>query len=186
LNKGSFAQFKVVKVTAPAPQLLTCHLKLSDKMDYEYYKNETDSVTVFSTNDTLYISYAAKANTSGEERRDYHDITVKVNLPAFDNLVVDGTEVVIDSLPASANMSVTLRNNGVIKDGSEKKKPGSTKVSPAVKATKKPIAQVTAKRTSDSKNAGNNEKIDAVQTDRLDLFNVDTKYLLIYSLLDRI
>src|SRR5438128_12559941 len=54
IRSGSFTAFKVVKVVAPVPDLLTCHLKQSVNMNYSYYNdNSKDSVMVFTNNDTL-------------------------------------------------------------------------------------------------------------------------------------
>lgn len=134
MRSGSFTAFKVVKVLAPGPDFFTCHLKLSDNMNYRYYNDGSkDSVMVFNSNDTLYINYVdGQRKTDQNDKRNFNTIEVNVNLPVFNNLVVDGAVVIIDSLPASmGNLSVTLKNNGVIRDGSENRARENAKVSPA-------------------------------------------------------
>jgi hypothetical protein len=139
LRSGSFAAYKVVKVISADPEFLTCKLTLSNKMDYSYYHTpKDDSVEVFSASDTLFIKY--KAETTNEKiRRGYNEKLVNVHLPALTNLVVDGASVIVDSLPASNNLSVTLRNNGEIKDGTEKR-PQEAKPTTAVSTKKDKVA----------------------------------------------
>ena|SRR5215218_5255738 len=136
-RSGAFTAFKVVKVVAPAPGILTCHLKLSTDMNYKYYQpSKEDSVTVFTANDTLFIKYL-HVNTNAEERRDYSRTSIRVNLPVLNSLVVDGAVVIIDSLPGSlGNLSVTLKNRGVIQDGSENREGEIIRESPGANSKK--------------------------------------------------
>lgn len=157
MASGSFTAFKVIKVIAPDPQLLTCHLKVTDKMEYSYNKGDRkDSIRVFTGNDTLYIMYVARQKKANKnERSNQGDFEINVNLPAFNNMVVDGAEVILDSLGASSGtLSVTLKNKGVIKDGSENRAENGSKESPAAVIKKGQIVPVSemskAKGTRDS------------------------------------
>ncbi len=136
-RSGAFTAFKVVKVIAPAPDVLTCHLKLSPDMNYKYYQpSKADSVIVFTANDTLFIQYT-QIKTNGEERSDYRHTSIRINLPVVNNLVVDGAVVVIDSLPTSlSNLSVTLKNRGMIKDGTESREGEIIRESPGANIKK--------------------------------------------------
>jgi hypothetical protein len=118
-RSGTFAAYKVVKVVSPNPELLTCKLTLSNKMEYSYYgRSAEDSVEVYAASDTLFIKYLATA--TNEKSRGYNEKLVRVHLPALTNLVVDGASVIIDSLPDSNNFSVMLKNNGEVKNHTEK------------------------------------------------------------------
>lgn len=156
-TSGSFTAANVVKVIAPNPDLLTCHLKVTDTMSYNYYKGDSnDSVKVFTGNDTLYVMYIAgqkKANKN--ENSNNGHLEINVNLPAFNNVIVDGAEVILDSLAASSGtLSVTLKNKGVIKDGSENSEKNVSKASPAAVIKKDQIVPVSktakGKATKDS------------------------------------
>lgn len=188
MRSGSFTAFKVVKVLAPGPDFFTCHLKLSDDMNYRYFNDGSkDSVKVFTSNDTLYINYGdGHRKTDQNERRNFNNIELNVNLPAFNNLVVDGAVVIIDSLPASlGNLSVTLKNNGVIKDGSENRAGESAKVSP-VESIEKEGLRALETHEAEVSGATDIRKSDKVQNARLELLNPDMRDLLIYGLLFRI
>ncbi len=128
---GTFAAFKVVKVTAPHPELLRCNLKLSESMQYKYHKGEgKDSLMVFTRNDTLYINYVAhKGNADENGNGNPKNFQINVKLPSMNNLIVDGAVVIIDSLPATTGpLSITLKNNGVVRDGSKTKKDDNAKL----------------------------------------------------------
>ena len=147
ISSGSFTAAKVVKIVAPNPDLLTCHLKPADTMSYSYYKGESnDSVKVFTSSDTLYIMYIdmqKKTTKNGNSNNDNFEINV--NLPAFNNVIVDGAQVILDSFAASAGtLSVTLKNKGVIKDGSENKEKSVSKELPAAVIKKEHPVPVSA------------------------------------------
>ncbi len=179
---GSFSAFTVVKVIAPAPDLLRCHLQISDKMDYNYINYAgKDSVHVYTINDTLYIKYVAD-----EINNNYQNgFRISVNLPAFNNLVVDGAVVVLDSLPATkGNLSVILKNNGELKDGSKKTQEVSLRTTPAKTPGEKSATDKIAT------NDFNNEKEDPLlhigKHKLRQLAEIDIKELLIYSLFYKI
>lgn len=183
-RSGSFSAFTVVKVIAPAPDLLRCHLQISGKMDYTYTNySGKDSVHVYTSDDTLYIKYVADVSTNNDQ----NGFRINVNLPAFNNLVIDGALVVLDSLPASAgNLSVILQNNGELKDGSKKRREVSLRTSPA-KAKEQPRNLVAEKL---AVNEINNEKEDLLlnigKNQLRQLAEIDIKELLIYSLFYKI
>jgi hypothetical protein len=187
MHSGSFTAFKVVKVLAPGPDFLSCHLKLSQDMNYRYYNDGKDSVKVFTSNDTLYINYVeGQRKTDQNDRRNFNNIEINVNLPAFNNLVVDGAVVIIDSLPASpGNLSVTLKNNGVIKDGSENRAGESAKVSPVENIETEGL-QASETHEAEVSGASDIRKPGKVQNARLELLDRDMRDLLIYGLLFRI
>src|SRR5438552_2463967 len=56
-RSGSFNRAKVIKIVAPEPGLMQCHLRLADTMTYHYNSIGSDSILVFTANDTLYIKY---------------------------------------------------------------------------------------------------------------------------------
>lgn len=180
-HSGSFTAFKVVKVVAPGPDFLICHLKLSDNMNYKYNLNtKEDSIIIFTSNDTLLIKYVTKKVITDQiEIREYNGTAIYVNLPAFNNLVVDGAVVVIDSLPASSgNLSVILKNKGEIKDGSENREKQSLKESPAVSMQKEKTLQ--ASEIYEAKIASKNEKLsmETIQNPGLEILDWDIKHLL--------
>lgn len=122
MHTGTFTAFKVVKVVAPGIEFLTCHLKFSEHMNYKYnLRHIGDSIMVFTSNDTLFIQYiAAKVPTNENNIIEYNGTSIHVSLPVFNNLIVDGAAVIIDSFPASLdNISVKLKNHGEIKDRTE-------------------------------------------------------------------
>lgn len=186
MHSGSFTAYKVVKVVAPRPELLTCHLKLSDKMDYRYYNGDSkDSIMVFTSNDTLYIKYTiAKVTGEKNESREYNSFMINVNLPAFNNLVVDGAVVGIDSLPASSdNISVTLKNRGVIKDASKNREEESAKVSPAADVKNDKVSKsLKAQASIDS----DKRKRVAAKNIHAEILDLDIRDLLIFGFLYRI
>ncbi len=188
MRSGSFTAFKVVKVVGPGPDFLTCHLKLSDDMNYKYYQHtKEDSVRVFTSNDTLYIKYRAdEMVTNQNEQREYDRKEIHISLPALNNLVVDGAVVVIDSFPASlSNLSVLLKNRGVIKDGTKSKDKESAKVIPAADVKRNRDLQVSKNPEAKVISETDNGSLLTIQTARLEILDVDIKYLLISRLLYR-
>ncbi|MDB5247262.1 MAG: hypothetical protein JWQ40_1656 [Segetibacter sp.] len=185
MRSGSFTAFKVVKVVAPNPEFLTCHFKQSDNMNYKYYNYQRkDSVIVFTSNDTLYIQYLKeKASTNGNESGRYNHFEIDVNLPAFSNLVVDGAVVVLDSA-SSANLSVSLKNNGEIKDGGEKREEDGAKASRA-RNNNYPVVNVTTADKTIVRSGDKGNVVSARNTSST-LLDLDIKELLIYGLLYRI
>ncbi len=179
---GSFSAFTVVKVIAPAPDLLRCHLQVSGKMDYTYMNySGKDSVHVYTSNDTLYIKYVADVSTNNDQ----NGFRINVNLPAFNNLVIDGAAVVLDSLPeTTGNLSVILKNNGELKDGSKKTQEVSLRTTPAKTPSENLVADKLAA------NEFNNEKEDPIlnigKNKLRQLAEIDIKELLIYSLFYKI
>lgn len=131
VQSGAIEAFKVISVVSPAPELLTCHLKHAADMNYSYNKQPgEDSISVFTTNDTLFVNYVRK-----DKSNDHNNLAIHINIHSFNNLVIDGAVVVLDSLPeSSTNLTVTLKNKGVIKDGTEKKKEPADKKSSATPA----------------------------------------------------
>lgn len=124
VRKGTFTTFKVVKVIAPRPEMLVCNLHQSDKMDFTYSNDGTsDSLAVYTQNDTLYIQYLAQPEREDQqERRGFGKIVANINLPIFNRLMVDGAMVIMEaSLTDSDSLSVSLKNNAVIKEGNAKK-----------------------------------------------------------------
>ncbi|MEJ7768592.1 MAG: hypothetical protein WKF89_12320, partial [Chitinophagaceae bacterium] len=64
----------------------------------------------------------------GRQRRENRHLDVNVNLPVFKRIIVDGAVVVLHAHPDSLNnVSVTLLNQGEIKDGSKNKEEESAK-----------------------------------------------------------
>jgi len=181
-TSGSFTTAKVIKVVAPNPDLLTCHLKVTDRMSYNYYKNNSnDSLKVFTGNDTLYVMYIAdqkKANKN--ERTNNAHFEVNVNLPAFNNVLVDGAEVILDSLASSTTLSITLKNKGVIRDGSENNEKDNLEASPAAVIKKDQI--VPASEVSKHK-APRDSNIKKEQILNESLVTADLKEYLIYQFL---
>lgn len=123
VRKGTFTTFKFVKVIAPRPEMLVCNLHQSNKMDFTYSNDGTsDSLAVYTQNDTLYIQYLAQPeNEDQQERRGFGKIVANIYLPLFNRLIVDGALVVMEaSLANSDSLSVSLKNNAVIKEGNAK------------------------------------------------------------------
>jgi hypothetical protein len=181
MRSGSFTAFKVVKVMAPHPHLLTCHLKFSDTSNYSFYKeNGKDSIIVFNSNDTLYVEYSAGEEVSGSnERSDNQHLEIHVDLPAFNNIVVDGAIVIIDSVPATAgNLSVTLRNNGEIKDGSQGEDEESSKASPGLNPNEQSFRELEAYKT-EVANDNERNKLETVQNTIIEMPVLNIKDLLI-------
>lgn len=180
MHTGSFTEFKVVKVMGPDPEMLRCHLKLSDRMDYNYFSyGSNDSVQVFTSSDTLYVKYVSQ---EGRGRND--NFEVNINLPSFTNLVVDGAVVIIDSLPATiGNLNVILLNNGVIKDGSKSREAQTSKVQSANTVETEQALQASATINNDFKQGSSRDIFKVVQNDGLQLFAVDIKDLLLSGLL---
>lgn len=192
LVKGSFQPFKVVKVVAPKTELLTCRLRTSDRADYSYYKNGgNDSVKVVTVNDTLVIQYIPSAAVEpGHDNRDWERaFELSVNLPAFNNLLVDGAVVIVDSLPAASNnISVNLKNGGELKGANSGHNGEDAGISRSADL-KKGDAIITSKANkaeviAAAKNAAH-EMFDGAGFKRLDV-RLDLKDMLVYNLLDRI
>ena len=147
VRKGTFTAFKVVKVIAPRPEMLVCNLHQSDKMDFSYYNDgSSDSLAVYTQNDTLYIEYFSQpGNGETQGNMGFGKIVANVNLPVFNRLMVDGAVVVMESAIANSDsLSVSLKNNAVIKEG-HSKAGEITPPAPAVKVEKvekKEITQV--------------------------------------------
>lgn len=185
-RSGSFTAFKVVKVVAPRPGFLTCHINPSNAaMSYEYYNDQKDSIIVSNRNDTLYVTYlGAKDVTTEDGRRQDGELSIRLNLPPFNNLVVDGAVVVIDSLPASmSNLSISLSNRGVIKDGSKNSAKESAKV-PAGK--KEDVALQVAQTYGDERGRGDKPKMETLKNVSIEMLDLNMKDLLISCLLRRL
>ncbi|MEO6000312.1 MAG: hypothetical protein ABIN89_25980 [Chitinophagaceae bacterium] len=176
VRSGSFTAFKVVKVIAPGPNFLTCHLKLSENMSYRYYQRPgEDSIAVFTGNDTLFVTYVTR-----KDQRD-NNLQININLLSFNNLVVDGAVVVIDSLPASpVNLTVTLKNNGQIKDGSEKKKEPVVKGSPPVSIQKEKMVKEKELYGDVVKAGIGRRKFMSIPNAGLEIFSMTIKNILIF------
>ncbi len=116
LYTGSFTAFKAVKVVGPGPQFLKCSLVRSNEMSYEYYSDSKDRIEVTNANDTLIIRYKP-ATPDG-----FDDLTINVNVPTLSSLVVDGAAVTLDSIAMDEGITITLKNKGVVKDGTKKAK----------------------------------------------------------------
>jgi hypothetical protein len=172
-RSGTFAAYKVVKVVSPDPELLTCKLTLSNKMEYSYYgRSPEDSVEVYAAADTLFIKYLATA--TNEKARGYNEKLVRVHLPALTNLVVDGASVIIDSLPASNNFSVMLKNNGEVQNHTEKIEQ-KTKSTTGGTKMREPIAEAHPRKAVDAKGSKavkTNEKMAAPDFKELMIFRL--------------
>jgi hypothetical protein len=179
MHTGSFTAFKVIKVVGPNPELLRCHLKLSDKMDYNYYSYKSDdSLQVFTSSDTLYVKYV------GHDGKGQNDFEVNINLPSFTNLVVDGAVVIIDSLPSTlGNLNVILQNNGVIKDGSKGTEEETSRILSPAEIDTKNASQAATVTNDDVDRVGRSDIFKVVQNDGLQLLAVDIKDLLLSGLL---
>jgi hypothetical protein len=181
VTNGSFASFKVVKVISPNPKFLRCFLKASNEMNFNYTKeNGRDSVLVSTINDTLVIRYISlDTKEEKDSERDWNNsIAVKVNLPAFNNLVVDGAVVIIDSFPASSNnMSLVIKNRGELKDASSKevnKDEDISKTTVPVKTEKRSYYNAIDK------------KVEVARNIQVKAMQLDVKELLVYGLISRI
>ena len=187
-RSGSFTAFKVVKVIGPEAGALTCHLKLSANMDYKYrQQTERDSITVYTSNDTLFIRHMAAAMTSPNEEMDYDHTSITVHLPAFNNLVVDGAVVILDSLPASmTNLSVTLKNKGEVRDGSDDRDKESAKASNNAKVKNETALAQAIETSADNVAVGNDKgKIEVFKKVTLAIPELNLRDLLIFRLLYR-
>ena len=185
-RSGSFTAFKVLKIVAPGPDYLTCHLRQSGNLHYNYYLPKgSDSITVFTSNDTLFVKYVAQKNVSGEnESARMDNLSIEVDLHAFSNLIVDGAEVIMDSIAASpGNLNVTLKNHAVIKDGSKNNReviqgdPTGRRIKKKEVTKRAEIAEVSIKDTADDKIRKAKEKT-SVQ-----VLDVAVKDLLIFHLI---
>jgi len=192
LVSGSFQSFKVVKVVAPKTDLLTCRFRASDKMDYNYYKQDKkDSVTVSTINDTLvitYIPYEIAKEENKDENRDWErSYVVNVNLPALNNLIVDGAVVIIDSFPASPNnISVILKNKGEVKEGGNSK---NERVERSVGVNNlKNKKTLPAAQTEKADVPADADKADFAmfKSSQIEMPELDIKELLVYNLFNRI
>ena len=185
LVSGSFTAYKVVKVIAPRPQLLRCILTASDKMNFTYNKETAkESVMVFTKNDTLFVQYN-NTTTQAEKNSDRNwnnELTVKVNLPTLNSLVVDGAVVIVDSFhAASGNMSVVIKNRGELKDGS--KRNADEDVSKATPVNK--AENINVAKTTKVENASFNvsdKKFEAVKNAKVKTPKYDVRELLLYRL----
>ena len=184
-RSGSFTAYKVVKVVAPNPDFFTCRLKLSGNMNYEYFQHsDQDSISVSVSNDTLLIRYMPQVLSKKNEETRFNQTTIHVKLPSFNNLVADGAVVIIDSMPASmGNLTVTLRNRGQIKDGSDRTQdepkawiPSHEQETPLTTAT---TARVEVTNSAEENNIGSIKKL------RLKIPDLNLKDMLIYRLLYR-
>ena len=120
VRKGTFTAFKVVKVIAPRAEMLVCNLQQSDKMDFTYYNDgSSDSLAVYTQNDTLYIQYLAQPENEDQQgQRGFGKIVANINLPMFNRLIVDGAVVVMQSsLTNTDSLSISLKNKAVIQEG---------------------------------------------------------------------
>ncbi len=185
VHSGSFTEFKVVNIVAPGPGFLTCHLKQSDTMSYTYNQHSPeDSMVVLTSNDTLLIKYISTNEVTGDNgERERSNVTINVNLRAFHNLLVDGAVVVLDSLPASSgSLSVTLRNKGVIKDGtSNRHNPDGTK--PAVGIKNEKALQESSVYDAELPKSMDKIKTGVIQNANFAMLNVNIKDLLVFHLL---
>lgn len=128
IQKGTFASYKVVKVIAPNG-VLTCRLKQSNELRYNYYQeNKGDSILVYNNSDTLFIQYATKLSKEQLNNGEYDHVSMDVYIPSVDSLVIDGARVVVEfQTPPQNNMSIMILNNGELKDGSKVKKVDQSK-----------------------------------------------------------
>ncbi len=188
MHSGSFTAFKVVKVVAPGPGFLTCHLKPSDKMTFKYYNEQKDSIIVSNSSDTLYITYIGeKGSVNNGNGRDNGPLSIQVNVPAFNNLVVDGAFVIIDSLPTTMiNLSVTLKNEGAIKDGSKSEGQETSKVSPHVNNKKVEPSPVASTYKSEVVNDDVKGTINIFEHAKLEMPGFNMRDFLLSCLLERI
>ena len=169
LRSGAIVSAKAVKVVAPRPDLLRCHLKISDKLDYTFYKGSAgDSISVYNANDTLFVTYiSANTNANGQS------FDVNVNLPAFNSIVADGAVVIIDSVSESlSNLSITLKNNGEIKDGGNYKKEQSQPAAEIQQEQLQPVSQKKKHNNSHLINGIKKTKIIEVSTPPIDVASI--------------
>lgn len=183
MHNGSIQPFKVVKVIGPRPENLYCKLKLSDKMNYSFYNETSDSVRIFNSGDTLYVQY--NSNLKPEELQKEDGVVVDLNLPAFTSIIVDGASVILDSLISdTTSLSVTLKNKGVIRDGTKKPKPPTDKGISHVTVKKDNLVNVSPLKNIDI-NINTKVEIGQIGKMKMDLLNINIKDLLLYRLLDR-
>lgn len=169
-HSGSFGAFKAVKVIGPGPELLRCYLKQSNQMKYEYNNYWKQNVEIVNTNDTLVITY----KPTGKEM---HDLFIKLSLPDFNTLTVDGATVLLDSVGTSGNLNVTLKNNGIIRDET-KGRDQQVQVG-QTQAKKEPIALLEV----NDKASNSDVKSPSIKIPHTDL---DIREILLYPLLERI
>jgi hypothetical protein len=185
LVSGSFTAYKVVKVIAPRPELLRCILTSSDKMNFTYNKETAkESVMVFTKNDTLFVQYDNKTTKAEKSSNGNwnNELTVRVNLPTLNSLVVDGAVVIVDSFQAaSGNMSVVIKNRGELKDGS-KKKPDEdvSKIAPANKVKDINVAKTT--RVENAVFSASDKKFEAAKEAKGKSPRYDVREVLLYRL----
>lgn len=103
---------KVVDVAAPDAGLLHCNLRHNDSARYEYFQERKDyTLSVYERNDTLFVRHPATVSKLDAPEQRYFEINIY--LPRLDNLVLDGANAFVDSLPnPSGSFNVTLRNGG--------------------------------------------------------------------------
>lgn len=181
LRSGSFTAFKVVKVVAPNPEYLRCYLNVSDKMNYTYnsYEN-TDSVNVYTRNDTLYVQYYVDEAKAGVERQ-HERLDVRLDLPAFNNIVADGAEVIIVSPASTGSLSVTLQNDGSIRNDSKSDKGPTSQVMPVESTNEEETVQMALV---EDDNEFDNEE-DSSEADTFEATGWNFKDLLISRVLTR-
>ncbi|MBA2499392.1 MAG: hypothetical protein H0V30_06665 [Chitinophagaceae bacterium] len=187
-HKGTFTEFKFVKVIAPRPEMLTCHLKQSEKMDYQYFNDgSSDSLAVYTTNDTLYIQYISQHDKSDQhEGMGFGKIVVEVNLPVFDHLTVDGAEVIIASnSEVPGILSVLLKNYGSIKHADSDKNKLGDHASPTSRQKETGPKNEIYKGNEDIK-SNESASVETLKNASLKIANLKMREVLVYHLLNKI
>jgi hypothetical protein len=106
-HSGLLARFKVVRVVGLVdPGVLSCHLFPADSSWYAYnnYSNG-DSIKVEQKGDTLLLKYIdiGLQENRGNTRSELVHLRIDLHAPAFNNVVVEGASVYIDTANATRN-----------------------------------------------------------------------------------
>lgn len=117
VRKGSISTFKVLRVTAPSSEFLSCHIKESNTAGFAYFPySDNDSVAVENRGDTLDIRYLM-IDRDGKKRQQWsgNNLRLDLKIPSANNVFIDGAEVVFDSMPSAVGeMTIRLLNRGVL------------------------------------------------------------------------
>jgi hypothetical protein len=118
---GSIAAHKVIKITGPGKEnVFSCTIIPADSASYTYpdYYGQ-DDIKVEQKGDTLWVKYtgAAGADSTG---RVYQHSSINLHLPVMENIIIDGADVLIDSINGEANPQLffQLNNRASIEFGS--------------------------------------------------------------------
>ena len=114
---GSVGVFKIIKITAPYSSVFSCFIIPSDSSYYSFLNFEdNNNIKVAHVGDTLHLMYVNNTgpgqNTSNTSLTQLH---MKLYVPTFNDIIVDGATVYVDSAGSSTpEANIRLKNNAVL------------------------------------------------------------------------